>query len=149
VERLIRRLVDARMLNDEQGRAIEAAKVAAFCASELYARMRSARRLWREMPFSFGLPAAEVYAAVPHGREAEGDTVLVQGVIDCLFEEDDGLVLIDYKTDADKGRSWPEAAEAHRFQIRTYGEAIARILRRPVKEGYVYFLEGGVAVRLV
>ncbi len=149
VERLIRRLVDARMLNDEQGRAIEAAKVAAFCASELYARMRSARRLWREMPFSFGLPAAEVYAAVPHGREVEGDTVLVQGVIDCLFEEDDGLVLIDYKTDADKGRSWPEAAEAHRFQIRTYGEAIARILRRPVKEGYVYFLEGGVAVRLV
>jgi len=127
---------------------VDPRKIAAFCESELYARMRSARRLWREMPFSFSLPAEEVYADMPEGREAAGEAVLVQGVIDCLFEEEDGLVLVDYKTDAEKGRGWEAAAGEHRFQIETYGAAIGRILGRPVKEGYVWFVEGGLAVRI-
>ena len=148
LERWLRTLLDARLLSGEQARAVDPRKIAAFCESELYARMRSARRLWREMPFSFSLPAEEVYADMPEGREAAGEAVLVQGVIDCLFEEEDGLVLVDYKTDAEKGRGWEAAAGEHRFQIETYGAAIGRILGRPVKEGYVWFVEGGLAVRI-
>jgi ATP-dependent helicase/nuclease subunit A len=147
LERWLRTLPDARLLSGEQARAVDPNKIAAFCQSELYARMRSARRLWREMPFSFSLPAEKVYADMPEAREAAGEAVLVQGVIDCLFEEEDGLVLLDYKTDAEKGR-WEAAAEEHRFQIETYGAAIGRILGRPVKEGYVWFVEGGLAVRI-
>ncbi len=36
-------------------------------------------------------------------RSTIGETVLIQGVIDCLFEDELGLVLVDYKTDAVKG----------------------------------------------
>lgn len=148
LERWMRTLLTARLLAEEQLKAVDPAKIAAFCGSPLYARMRAARRLWREMPFSFRLPAEEVYADRPEAREAAGESVLVQGVIDCLFEEGDGLVLLDYKTDADRGIGWEMAAEEHRFQLETYGAAIGRILGRPVKEGHIWFVEGGLAVRL-
>ena len=46
------------------------------------------------------LPASVVY---PDWQEGE-EEVLVQGVIDCLFEDEEGLVLVDYKTDAITGR---------------------------------------------
>jgi len=148
VRRWMRTLLDARLLAEEQLRAVDPAKIAAFCESPLHTRMRAARRLWREMPFSFRLPAEEVYADRPEARETAGESVLVQGVIDCLFEEGDGLVLLDYKTDADRGIGWEMTAEEHRFQLETYGAAIGRILGRPVKEGHVWFVEGGLAVRL-
>src|SRR5690606_22982888 len=148
LERWMRALLTARLLAGEQLKAVDPAKIAAFCGSPLYARMRAARRLWREGPVSFRLPAEEVYADRPEAREAAGESVLVQGVIDCLFEEGDGLVLLDYKTDADRGIGWEMAAEEHRFQLETYGAAIGRILGRPVKEGHIWFVEGGLAVRL-
>ena len=76
--------------------------------------------------------------------------MLVQGVIDCLFPEGDGYVLIDYKTDYVPDGNFEAAAAKHRFQIRQYAEAIGSILGRPVAEGYVYFLDGGgQAVRLL
>ena len=147
VEALLERLVCARILGREQRQAVDAAKIAAFGRSELYRRMCASPQVWRELPFSYGLPAASVYPG--QSGAAQDDVVLVQGVIDCLFAEGDGLVLVDYKTDESKGRTWEEAAEAHRFQIVQYAEAVGRILGQPVKEGHVYFLEGGQAVRIL
>jgi ATP-dependent helicase/nuclease subunit A len=66
-----------------------------------------------------------------------------------LFAEEDGLVLVDYKTDVLKGMDPKEAAEKHRFQVEKYGEAVSGILDTPVKEAYVYFFDGGHSVRLV
>lgn len=65
-----------------------------FLESELAERMRKATTLQREVPFNLALPASEVYS---HWDQAE-DTVLVQGIIDCLFEDHKGLVIVDYKS---------------------------------------------------
>jgi ATP-dependent helicase/nuclease subunit A len=139
-------LVERRILSAEQRAGIEAKAVAAFCATPLYGRMRAASRVWREVPFTYGLDAAEVY---PGRMEPESrETVIIQGVIDCLFEEEDGLVLVDYKTDALKGQDAGDASERHRFQVEKYAEAARGILGVPVKEAYVYFFEGGQVVRL-
>ena len=32
------------------------------------------------------------------------ETILVQGVIDCMIEEEDGITLIDFKTDTIEGK---------------------------------------------
>ncbi|THF72771.1 UvrD-helicase domain-containing protein [Cohnella fermenti] len=144
---LLDTLVEKQILTQEQKAAVDPAAIASFCRTPLYARMCAADMLWREVPFSYGLPAAAAYPAAGEGIEA--DTVLIQGVIDCLFPEADGLVLVDYKTDKARGGSWEQAAEKHRFQIERYAEAISAILGRPVKEGHVVFVDGGASVRLL
>lgn len=148
VDALLRTLVDKRILTDEQQQTIDAASLAAFSRTVLYDRMCGASRVWREMPFTYGMRAEQVYPEAL-GADNTPDTVIIQGVIDCLFAEDDGLVLVDYKTDLLKGASPRDAAEKHRFQVEKYGEAVGNILGKPVKEAYVYFFEGGEAVRLI
>lgn len=140
-------LVAARILSAEQRQAIDAGEVAGFCRTPLYERLCAADHAWREVPFTYGLAAGDVYPAL--ARAGSDDTVMIQGVIDCLFADRDGLVLVDYKTDALRGGSASEAAEKHRFQIERYAEAIGRIARREVTEAYVYFFDGGEAVRLL
>ncbi|HPS03344.1 MAG TPA: PD-(D/E)XK nuclease family protein, partial [Candidatus Sumerlaeota bacterium] len=68
------------------------------------------------------------------------------GVFDCLVEEDDGFLLIDYKTD----QIPPEAVAArvahYRPQIRLYARAVAAIYPKPLKEACLYFLHLGASV---
>ena len=69
----------------------------------------------------------------------EGEAVVVQGKIDCWFEEDDGLVLIDYKNNkigryADENK----IIEEYKSQIRLYREALEKATGKPVKEAWLY-----------
>jgi ATP-dependent helicase/nuclease subunit A len=60
----------------------------------------------------------------------------VQGVLDCLFAEPDGLVLLDYKTDFAKDGQ--QLADRYAIQLGLYAEAVTAILGQPVKEKYIY-----------
>jgi ATP-dependent helicase/nuclease subunit A len=140
VEQLISQLVERQLLTKAQAEAVDSSRIAAFFLSDLARRMRLAERLYREQPFSYRLNAVEVY------RDAAGDAaeeaMLIQGVIDCLFIEPDGVVLIDYKTDALKGMAPEVYAEKYDVQIGLYARAVSDIWRLPVKECYLYFFDG-------
>ncbi|MFC5703669.1 helicase-exonuclease AddAB subunit AddA [Cohnella faecalis] len=143
---LLDSLTEKRILSPDQRKAVDPGEVAAFCDTSLYRRLCAAERVWREVPFTYGLRAEDIHPGSFGGSADE--TVIIQGVVDCLFAEGDGLVLVDYKTDFLEGTTASQAAEKHRFQVERYGEAAGRILGQPVKEAYVYFFDGGQAVRL-
>ncbi|WP_338131321.1 PD-(D/E)XK nuclease family protein [Cohnella rhizosphaerae] len=147
VEALLDRLILQLILTPEQAEAVRSVNIAGFCRTALYARMSGARRLWREWPFSAGIPAAEAHASA-NPDELAGETALIQGVLDCLFDDGDRLVLVDYKTDAVPDGNWKEAAEKHRFQMEMYARAIEGILGRKVDEGHIYFVASGDWERL-
>ncbi|MDO4544744.1 MAG: helicase-exonuclease AddAB subunit AddA [Bacillota bacterium] len=72
-------------------------------------------------------------------KEIEGEEAIVQGIIDCYFEEEDGLVLIDYKNsrlgrDADQ----EQVVREYRQQLALYREALEAATGRQVKEMYLY-----------
>ncbi len=71
-----------------------------FVRSELYREITNARKLYREFRFNVMLPA-HIFTTEEARREAYKDKkVLLQGVIDCLIEDESGeLRLVDYKTD--------------------------------------------------
>jgi len=96
--------------------------VAEYFASDLGQRMLRSTNVRREWSFNLVI---------------EGGTLL-QGVIDCAFLEDEGWVLVDYKTD----RIHDEAAFLQRYegQIAWYAQALATITGIPVKEKYLYSL---------
>lgn len=91
-------------------------------------------------------PAQRVYPGL--AADMAGEPVLIQGVIDCLFEDENGIVLLDYKTDRIYMKQWEQAAERHRFQLELYAEAIESVIGQPIAESHVFFFDGGRAVKL-
>lgn len=147
-------LVRSEHLTPEQAEAVDVADLAAFFASPLGQRLRAARRVWREVSFTIAVPARACYGAEEKGDASPaedvdaGDLVLVQGVIDCLFEEDGGLVLLDYKTDRTDALPDEAIMARHRAQLVWYAHAASRIWRRPVRERYLVLLDGCRAIRI-
>ncbi len=118
------------------GNIIRADRIYKFVNSGLGQRMGQAQLLhtyYAEQPFVMGLPASEIYD-IAESKE----TVLVQGIIDVFFEEEDGIVLVDYKTD----RVYPGEEEIlkdrYRAQLECYKQAIEKTHEKPVKEMILY-----------
>lgn len=134
------------LLTEEERKAVEPDKVAAFWNTEVGQRFVAARNVWREIPFTYGIPARELHPDAT--GESGNEIVLIQGVIDCLFEDAQGLVLLDFKTDAVRGRTPDQMAERHRLQLGVYKRAIEDIWKRSLQDVYLYFFDGPFAVRL-
>ena len=95
-------------------------------------RMREcARKLKKEQPFVMGVDAREIYP-----KEQEGEEILVQGIIDVYFEEPDGLVVLDYKTD--HVRKAEELTEKYHAQLDYYSKALEQMTGKRVKEKVIY-----------
>jgi ATP-dependent helicase/nuclease subunit A len=145
VERTADNMVERQLLTPEQKNSVDSSVIASFFMGDLGQRVLGAEYVRREVPFSYGLAAGEVYPEADESTKQE--TVLVQGVIDCLFQESDGLVLLDFKTDAVKGQV-ERAAERYRLQLELYAKAIEHIWGQPVKEKYLFFFDGAHTVKM-
>ena len=102
--------------------------------SDLGRRMTQADRrhqLYREAQFVMGVPVSVVRPGI-----AGEETVLIQGIIDAYFEENDAVILLDYKTDAVK--SMEELWNRYETQLIYYSEALQKLLQKPVKERLLY-----------
>ena len=139
-ERERERLVSKGFLTRQQADAVELPRLRAFFGSELYARIARADRLWREIPFTIegpltalDIPAEAVDALPP---DARGETMLIQGIADCVFEEDGQLVIVDYKTD--RVKSGDELVARYHRQLQLYALALSQTLERPVRACLLY-----------
>jgi ATP-dependent exoDNAse (exonuclease V) beta subunit len=87
----------------------------AILAHDVFHRARAADRrgaLLRETPITMAV-----------------DGVLIEGVADCVFEEDDGYLVIDFKTDQPSG----ERLEQYRRQVGLYADAVRRTSGKPAR----------------
>lgn len=124
-------LVNAGRLTREEADCIEVERVWRFLESSLGRRIRKADiegKLKKEQPFVLGIETTD----------GSGDCELVQGIIDLYFEEEDGVVLVDYKTD--RVENAEELAERYRIQLQYYAKAIRQITGKTVKEIFIYSL---------
>jgi len=140
IRQQVQKLELEEFLRSPEAAAVDCAMLARFFQSALGQRLIASPRVWREIPFSLKLSLKEL------DDEAAGldEPVLVQGVVDCLFEEDGELVVVDYKTDQILPEEVPRQSARYTGQLNLYAEAAARILRRAVKASYIFFLEPGV-----
>ncbi len=151
VERELFRLLESEFLSKEEAGRVRLSEIEGFLRSPLFQKIKRAKRVRRELRFHASLPAT-LFTADPSLRAALCDrTLLVQGVIDCILEEEDGrYTLIDYKTD----RLTPyelthrKAAEEkliarHRTQLYYYAEALTRMYGKPPSAVSIYSLPLG------
>ncbi|NTV90954.1 MAG: helicase-exonuclease AddAB subunit AddA, partial [Clostridiales bacterium] len=143
VGRQVERMVGDGVLSEPEAEIVDTGRVAAFFASEIGTRLLNSRRVQREMPFTLGLKSDELFSS-PQGEEM----ILLQGVIDCCFEEDGGLVLLDYKTDyVREGLSAPEViAKRYKLQLEYYSRALSGITGQIVKERCIYLFSTGETI---
>ncbi len=102
-----------------------------FFTSPLGKRMLAAPQTAKEWPFSMLYDANRVYDHVETGEK-----LFLQGIIDTAFREDDGWVLVDYKTD--RVANGDELRKRYASQLTIYREALATLTGEPVKETYIY-----------
>ena len=100
-------------------------------------------RLLREQPFMMQMPARELDPAWNADT-----TVLVQGIIDACFLEEDDFILVDYKTDRAAPGQESLLIDRYRVQLEDYAQALTRLTHRTVKETYIYSFALGRAVIL-
>ncbi len=131
VQAQVDELVSAGKLTPRQAELVPTADVAWLgTTAEGTLLTRYASSVQREVPFVYALPVDE-----------SGEHVLVRGVIDCLVETPEGLVLLDYKTDAVRDEQDFEARVAgYNVQMQLYAQAAGAIFGRPVTRAVLAFL---------
>lgn len=139
----LERLVSQRHLTPEQAQAVDCAQVARFWASALGQEAARSGSLRREFKFSVLLSARRFYP----GADA-AERVLVQGVVDCCFEDLWGFTVVDFKSDRVRRGGEREAAERYRGQVEVYAQALEEIFGKPVQRRILWFLRTGSAVEL-
>lgn len=120
-------LVQMGKVSEDMQKLIRIPSVELFLKSQLAPRMKAAAMrddLFREKPFVMG------------NHEMEEEMVLIQGIIDVFWVEEDGIVLLDYKTD--RVDSATRLRDMYKEQMDLYAEALERIFPLPVKEKYLY-----------
>lgn len=151
VRELVAGLVNNELLTHAQADVIGAEEIVQFAESSIGQVLAESDEAFREVPFSLALPAREAYK---DWSGPQDENVLVQGIIDCVIVQEDGLILLDYKTDAVTGRfkGFEEAAKVledrYRVQIQLYSRALEQIWKKPVKEKYLYFFDGGHLLKM-
>lgn len=129
-------MVQEGRLRAEDRSILQEKKLEKFFSSVLGRRMCRAAAvgaLHREQPFVMSLPAKQLYS----DSDSE-EPVLVQGVIDAYFEEEDGLILMDYKTDYIREDAKAELTKKYQGQLSYYRIALEKLTGRQVKEVWFY-----------
>ena len=140
----VERLVAQRRLTAEQAAAVDTAAVERFLRSPLAREMRSAQKLWREYRFSLLTDGADYL-----GEEAAGEELLLQGVVDCFFETEDGLTVVDFKTDrVNDQEAQARRTEEYRAQVQAYSDALEKIFQKKVCRRVLYYFHTGTAVEV-
>lgn len=111
------------------------ATVRSVTESVIWRRARSASRFFVEVPFTRLLEPGAEGATLP---------TILRGVIDLAFEEPDGWVIVDYKTDAVTSEHLGQLVDHYRPQVDTYSRQWEQIVGQPVKERGLYFVRFGI-----
>lgn len=137
------RLRAAGYLTEEQQTLLLPEPIVAFAASPLARRMETAQRVLREQQFSVLLDADTLLQNGP-----DGEQILLNGAMDLLLFEPQGLTIVDFKTD--RVQPGQEAAQAreHALQLSLYRQAAEAMFGLPVAETWVWFLRTGTGVLL-
>lgn len=137
IQKEIEILVEQNVLSEKEAKAINQLELLTFFESDFAQRIRNADSIKKEKCFSMLVKAKEIFPEKEYASVE--DSVVIDGIIDCFFEEQNEIVLVDYKTD----RLWGEKTastlkQQYEIQMKLYQKALERATGKKVKEVYLY-----------
>jgi len=177
LEDLFNELVSKNLLEETDTHALNKDVILKYMKSNLAGRIRQSKNVCRETPFVSTINPSDLYPSYQNGSkkvcfanfsqpvvntETEGfgrkmrssflahEKILVHGIIDCYFEEDNEIVLVDYKSDfIPNDLPINEWAEKHKTQMMIYKNALMKSTKKNVKEVLLYSFSRGKVVQIV
>lgn len=129
----ISRLADIGLIASDALQAVEPEWIWNFFSSEMGCKLRNAPSVLREFKFSI------LDDGVRYHRGLTEDKILLQGVVDCAILEDDGIIVLDFKTDKVTEETVEIVAAHYIPQVQAYADALSRIYEKPVTSVHLYF----------
>jgi len=133
VESELQRLLQAEYITVEQAAMVDCEKIVALFQTAIGKKIQTCKQVLREFKFSILDDASQHYPGV------ENEQILLQGVVDCALIEDDGITVIDFKTDHVTQDTLQIVAERYRMQVTAYVKALERIYQMKVNRAMLYF----------
>lgn len=131
IEDKIKTMTDEEIITAKEADAVDVQKIDGFFKSDIGIRAAKNKSV-KEQTFTM------IY-------NKEGIDTMVQGIIDCYFEEDGELVLVDYKTNyITEG-----IEELYKDQLSLYKEALEKATDKKVKESWLYLFEKNEGIKLI
>ena len=140
-------MVKKELITEQQAKSVDVSKINAFILSPICKRMLESEKFYREVPFNIELPFDELFDISDSSNSTE-DKILLQGVVDCYFEEAEKIVLIDYKTDYVSNGNIEEIKDKYTMQISYYARALELLTGLRVNERYIYLFATGELIEV-
>ncbi len=134
IEKELERLYEWQYISEREYNAINIKALSDFFNSNAFERIKNALRVEREMRFLTEIPVKEIAGKL--SRDYPDERVIVQGAVDICFVEDDGIVILDFKTD--RVDSCETLKECYGEQLNIYAMACEKIFDMPVKQKIIY-----------
>ncbi len=141
VKNQIEEIKSRGFLTEEEAGVVNPEKILKFFKSGAGRMMLSAKEVKREYMFGVSIPAKN-FITTTNSEE----NIMLQGVIDCLLITDDGIVIIDYKTD--RSFDAQDTVEKYRIQLDCYKYAAEIIFKKPVIRKILYMFESDMGMNL-
>lgn len=127
------KLVLKNVITREEADSIYLNKILDFLKSDFAKKIKNAKIIQKEKPFCTKIFAKDIY------KEANDETILVQGIVDLYFiDENDNLILVDYKTDYVELGKENELIEKYKKQLEIYKNSIEDAINKKVYKTYIY-----------
>lgn len=146
IKKQIAQMVNSEIIREIEAQAINSRRIERFFRSQLGERLKNSKNVIRELPFSVEVSASNVYRDLPEDRY-KNEVIMLQGVIDCFFEEDGEFVIIDYKTDYVEEGKIEEIKDRYELQLECYSRALEATTGKKVKEKYIYLFSNGEIIK--
>ena len=137
-------MVERELLTIPEAEVVDVTRICGFFNSDIGLRLLKAKKVYREVPFNLKKLASEVIDSL----KACDEELLIQGVIDCYFEEEGQLVLLDYKSDHAIAGKTDAIVSKYIPQLQLYEEALRKITGKAVKEKILYLFSLQEAILL-
>lgn len=149
IRAFLEELVAAEKLTEAEKAAIDVKAIAHFFTTDVGAMLLT-NEVHREVPFTYALRAKDIY---PDWTDKTDEKVLIQGVIDCVIFTENGVILLDYKTDyfnpnKDRESFASMLQKRYEMQLSLYKKALEEILRVDVTDVYIYAFQANLLVKL-
>lgn len=147
----IEEMVKDNSLTEQEASTIWFKKIYKFYTSDIGKRLLKSfnenKLVRREFPFFTEISSLQLESSL-NKEIYEDEKVRLQGIIDLFFQEDDEIVLLDYKTDYVEEGNEEELIERYTLQLKYYKDALEKITGKKVKESYLYLFYIDKAVKL-
>ena len=133
INKLIDNLMKKQIITKKEAESLNPFKILEFTKSKIWKNLQKAKEIYKEKPFYINMSANEIY------KEDIEENILVQGIIDLYYiDENDKLILVDYKTDYVQIGKESELIEKYKKQLEIYQEALEKALNKKVYKKYIY-----------